>query len=160
MSSTLGRIGKSLVKYFKPIRVTPPHHQKKDSSHFESLASRENPQQDLKKGFKLIKFKKPATPTPEETEDLALQNEQSEIQSLSVAKSTPGAQKAPMQWIELVVGLLAACRRASQKMRRKMGIETYRKSIMARGQNKIQSLGSIVDTTTVLRDEIDPKKAA
>jgi hypothetical protein len=151
MSQTLGRIGKSLLKFIKPVRVTLPHHQPKDPGQFEQ------PKQE----FKLLRFKKPdpSKAGVQEKEKQPLEQTEKSATSVEVSGTSSHVhEKAPAHWLELVVGLLASCRRASVKMRQRIGIETYRRALQARGQTKIQTVGSIIDATSVGMGTPDEKK--
>jgi hypothetical protein len=134
---TLNRIGKSLVKFFRPVRVALPHHPETGDS------SRKR--EDLRKGFRLFTGKRP--------EDEALKQEITSAATPSeteVAELPPVPEKPPASWLELVEFLLTTCRRLSDRMRRKVGLETYRNAVQWRGQHRLKAIGSIVDTTTIV----------
>jgi hypothetical protein len=141
MSTPLSRIGKSLIKYFKPIRVTPPHRfeQHPDSSSGFSSPQKQQPQKTIvlkaKKDFQSVKLDNLPEPAP----------------------LKPDAEK-PSHWLDLVVYLLAACKRVSEKMKKKSGFETYQKTQTDRGKQKFQSVGSIIDTVPLATDLSDEKK--
>ncbi len=137
MAYTLQRIGKSLVKYFKPIRVVPPH--------VPGQKPEGDAQGESQKGFRLLKFKKPARDKVAESKELLRSGtvvEETELET----KQPSLPEKTPAQWLEMVVFLLGACKRVSQKMTRKIGLASYKHAVLGRGSSKIKTLGSIVDT--------------
>ncbi|MBI3557740.1 MAG: hypothetical protein HY074_15880 [Deltaproteobacteria bacterium] len=155
MAYTLQRIGKSLVKYFKPIRVVPPH-VPGDSRTEGGQGKSSDDQGESQKGFRLLKFKKPAAVHDKfgESKDRLRSGVVVEETALEVQPSQL-PEKTPTQWLEMVVFLLGACKRVSQKMTRKMGLAGYKAAVLGRGTHKLRTLGSIVDTRG---EDIEVKK--
>lgn len=155
-SYTFQRIGKSLVKYFKPIRVAKPHLPGQSLSDAQSGSTGENLAGENRAKFKLLKFKKPAQDKFAESRAKVNAAEETALEAIEQVQLP---EKAPAQWLELVVGLLGACKRVTQKVRKKMGIQTYAAIIANRSKAKFQTLGSIVNTTSVNIGEDDVRKA-
>ena len=132
MASPLSRIGKSLVKYFKPIRIAPVHEE--GQSPTPSIQSSTDSASTPKKGFRLLRFKK------------GEKNQVPENQ-LEAVQETPLPEVAPSHWLDLVIYLLMACKKASVKMRKAMGVNAYRNAVLNQSKQKIQTVGSIVNAT-------------
>lgn len=139
MSQALNRIGKSLIKYFKPVRVAQPH--------FEDQG------QSARKSFRLFNVKKAAEETQSKKQPAAPKKTEEPL----VSDLAPLPEKPPGHWLELVVYLLGACKKVSDKMRRKSGIATYQTAAQQRGREKLMAVGTIVDTTPLYDGELDPK---
>ena len=156
-------MGKSLLKYFKPVKITLPHSRPYAPEEVESLnnsSASDLNSESLKSEFKLIQFKKKdAKPTqvPKAQETELAQ----EIQP-AVSKETDGNQKKfdknHTHWIELILTLLHACKKASDNMRLRVGIQTYKKALQGKGQHKIRTLGSIVNIQTTDKELKSIKK--
>lgn len=162
MSSQLRRVGKSLLKYFKPIRVAFPHDaprmpdahvtiqelpeegKKAVPRSFADLRKKGQPGKgDNKLGFsKLVEEPAVSGAKPEAASDLP----------------PPLPKKETKHWLSLVTHLLLACRKLTDRMEWGRGVSTYR--AMSRGQNDGQFsgiVGSIIDT---LPEEEKKKRAA
>lgn len=165
MAYTLPRIGKALVKFLKPVRTAPPHlpgmviaSQHGPASGITQSNDNSN-EASLKQGFRLLKFKKPARDPFAESKDRI----KTGIENDATDSLTPESlqSKAPTQWIDLVVHLMGTCKRVTTKVRKRVGMESYRLSVAAKGRHKIKIVGSIVDTTadTTTVDETNDKVA-
>lgn len=151
MSNPLGKIGKSLLKFFKPVRVAPPH--SKPQEYVPPDLSKES------KSFALLRFRKKGQGPDANTAGVERENRvPAETNLPAVDEHHQIIDTVPKQWLELVVSLLSVCRRASGAMRRKVGLDTYRRMLANKGHNKIQTVGSIVDTTPMVRDTSDDEK--
>jgi hypothetical protein len=153
--SSFGRIGKSLLKYLKPVRTAQPHdeaYEKKRAKLAEQEASPKiikaseiteigDPSQEQKKGFRLLQLKKSKKQTNEqikaaEAVKLAESTEREEIK----------LEKANPQWLELVIHLLTVCRRVSEKMKHSMGIRRYQEAATAASTKRVKMVGGIINT--------------
>lgn len=157
MAYTIQRIGKSLIKFFKPIRVAPPHLPEEHRSASPTSVLNKDDQEKARHTFKLLKFKKPDTAKKGTAESEKVRPDEDGVIDLSPA-TLP--DKGNAQWLDLVVFLLNACKRASLKMKKRMGLETYRATMVARGKSKFQTRGSIVNTTATDVDLDAEKKPA
>jgi len=156
---TIQKIGKSLVKFFKPVRVIPPHvpGDPKSITGPESVSG--NLDEDGKKAYRLLRFKKPEQDhLAEHKAALRSGVEEQEAE----AKDLPQIPtQVPGQWIELVVMLLGACKKASHKIRKKIALDSYRVALSSRNKTKIRTVGSIVNTTgATIADPDDEQSAA
>ncbi|MBI3543547.1 MAG: hypothetical protein HY075_09770 [Deltaproteobacteria bacterium] len=118
------------------------------------------PDADPPQKFKLLKFKKPSRDRVAEHKErlkggVAVEPETAVA---AVEASLPEAAKA--QWLDLVVHLLGACRRASVKMKKRIGMATYREAALSKGRSKLKTSGSIIDTTGEILADSDVKKVA
>ena len=147
MAYNLQRIGKSLVKYFKPIRVAAPH----------IPGQKPNDRDESQKGFRLLKFKKPGPDAVAESKAKVSSGTVPEETALEVQQPAL-PEKAHTQWLDMVAHLLGACKRVSQKMTRKMGMANYKKAVLGRGTHKLKTLGSIVDTKGMVDELVDPEQ--
>jgi hypothetical protein len=136
MAVPLSRIGRALIKFFKPIRVTPPHLPGVPTS-FKPF--RPTIVQNEPHGEGASSDHAPSGPA------ITVENALSEPLDLS-----PPPPKA--QWLELVIYLLGACRKASEKMKKKAGLASYQAVLMSKGKSKLKTLGNIVDTDAADRE--------
>lgn len=142
MSSSFGRVGKALVKYFKPIVLALPHI--KGQPRVQSTT-----QTQAQNSFQLLRFKKPKLQeqtSPDRDKAPASIN----IPEAETAAPAPSG-KTPAHWIELVLYLLGACRRLSLRMRQKVGFQTYQAILTSKGKQKLKTVGSIIDATPVIQ---------
>lgn len=138
MPSTSQKVGKSLLRYFRPIRIG-------------------HPEQETPKSFQLLKFKRKegepsAKPIP------PLERIQAEIEAEAAAAQgaeAPGARgKEPANWLDLVLHILAFCKKASKTMGQKIGTREYQRVLDGQVRQKIRVVGSIINTDTEEADEI------
>lgn len=140
MPSTSQKVGKSLLRYFRPIRIG-------------------HPEQETSKSFQLLKFKRKggepsAKPIP------PLERIQAEAEAEAEAAAAQGAEaldirgKEPANWLDLVLHILAFCRKASRKMGQKIGTREYQRVLDGQIRQKIRVVGSIINTDTEEADEI------
>lgn len=149
MAYTLPRVGKSLVKFFKPIRVAAPHlpNEKRDEN--QSRFAPESISEDLSKGFRRLEFKKPDDKFAEAKAKVA-----AEVQEDLPEPQLP--DKANGQWLELVVYLFSTCKRAASKMKKRSGTAIYKNALQNKNASKFQTRGSIINTTTQIIDDSGP----
>ena len=119
---------------------------------------RKENQFSLEKGFRLLRFKKPARDPFAESKE-KLRSGLAEETALEPSEASALPEKTPTQWLDLVVFLLSACKRASQKVKKRVALETYRTAAMARGRSGVRTVGSIIDTTGEIISDLDQKKA-
>ncbi|MEW6056840.1 MAG: hypothetical protein AB1540_09510 [Bdellovibrionota bacterium] len=168
MASPLGRIGKSLIKYFKPVRIAPPHYPGK---RYDSLQTSDDRQQKKRSGQpagqredgspkKEFQPFRPKLVTNNQGDAQISLQDQEKLKELDADAKALGESLPPLPkgaaWLDVVVYLLGACKRASEKVRKKVGIDVYRKSVLSRGKHKLQTLGSIIDTAP----HSDPKSGS
>lgn len=156
MSASLGRIGRALLKFFKPLRVTLPH-----LPNGTAVSEREVPTASIEP--KLVEqttsppaASLPATkpsppgefPAPQQAPECARAPHSPVIteERITPADASEPALDPKTHWLDLVVYLLAACRRASDKTRHRSGLNTYQKALMSRGKGKLRAVGNIIDT--------------
>ena len=142
MPAPLSRIGRALLKFFKPLRVTPPHL----LGHRDSGSGAS--------GFQLLKFKQPSKEAAPKLDEAVLAD-LAKTQASQEPELPPLPDKPPAHWLDLVVHLLATCRRASDKMKNRAGINSYQRSLMAKGNAKLRTVGNIINTST---EEIEKKQ--
>ena len=164
VSSTLNRIGKSLVKYLKPLRVAPPHY----PGASENQDSAGDPKKRILASFTRSKFDSGTFESPGEEQH---SNSEQKIASASGSKDepTPPPVNEPPQpeqqasWVDRALYLLTVCSRTSLKMQKNVGFSTYQKSLLNRGKDKLQTVGSIIDTVPLIsnkEEELEIKKPA
>ncbi len=143
MPSTSQKVGKSLIRYFRPIRVG-------------------HPEQETSKGFQLLKFKRKgeepsAKPIP------PLERIQTEVEAKAaaaqVAEALDARGKEPASWLDLVLHILAFCKKTSKKMGQKIGTREYQRVLDGQIRQKIRVVGSIINTDTEEADEIRKERA-
>lgn len=149
--SPFERVSKSLKKFIKPIRVALPH--------YPSKSAPKPGTEDPKHTFKLLRFKRPnlekdPKKLPIDKQTIAVSDES----ATQVATPPEPTLSEKAQWIELVIHLLGLCRKLSQRMKMGIGINSYNKALMSRGQSKLRALGSILDTTTIMADEAEDEE--
>jgi len=157
---TIQKIGKSLVKYFKPVRVIPPHTPGDERAGPDVVSG--NLDEESKKAFRLLKFKKPTHDRVAELKAALRSGESDEAaEEAAAAKDIANLpEQVPTQWIELVVFLLSACKRASHKIRKRIALESYRLAISSKNKTRVRTLGSIVNTTGATLPDRDDEEAA
>lgn len=145
MSTILIRVGKALVKFIKPVRVAPPHYpgQKYPALGNDPYANQNDLPDSQQKNLKLVAIngKKPQA-------DSAAQS----IKSIEIKKiALP--DKPFNNWIDLVVYMIDACKKASDGIRKRVGHQIYYNSVMNKTGNKIMTKGSIVNTMTIAAED-------
>lgn len=164
------RLAKSLLRFLKPVRSSiarspddpkPQHHQSQFKGNIFSLTSTGGKKEDeIAKAIEKDKLRKQnlrlvaSNGTPIE-EDL----EKNLDTAALLATASPLPEKAPAHWLDLVVFLINACRKASAKLRARKGVQAYQAAVNSRGQARIKSIGSIIDTTTIIKSD-DEEEAA
>ena len=139
MPSTSQKVGKSLLRYFRPIRIGHPE------------------QQETSKGFQLLKFKrKGEEPSGKPIPPLARTQPETEADAATAqsAEALDDRGKEPANWLDLVLHLLTYCKKASRKMGQKIGTREYQRVLDGQIQRKIRVVGSIINTDTEEADEI------
>jgi len=143
------RLAKSLLRFLRPIRVgfprspgdpKPRHHSKTASGNLlESKIAAPTPG--------LVQPNNNPLP-PKELVPKVSKN----LPSSEETDTDPTAplDKTPAQWLDLVVYLLTACKKASNKIRSRKGVSSYQKEMGARGSARIKAVGSIIDTVTII----------
>ncbi|MBI2604526.1 MAG: hypothetical protein HYW49_00450 [Deltaproteobacteria bacterium] len=138
MPSTSQKVGKSLLRYFRPIRIG-------------------HPEQETSKKFQLLKFKRggeePSTkpiPPLERIQAVA----EAEAAAAQVAEALDVRGKEPANWLELVLRILAFCKKTSRKTGQKIGTREYQRVLDGQIRRKIRVVGSIINTDTEEADEI------
>ena len=158
-----GRIGKALLKYFKPIRSALPHLYTWQNNKPKATEEASEPQLDLNQATR-------QAVTTDSLKESSLAVDLTPSPMLSPAKPeiplTPAVTLAemPKHWLDLILTLLSACKRVSVKMGSQLGMQTYRTMLANRGRSNIQSKGSIIDTTPIAvsdeEDDEDHKRTA
>ncbi|MGE4232616.1 MAG: hypothetical protein AB7F43_04730 [Bacteriovoracia bacterium] len=125
------RIGKALLLFFKPVKTVLPHQKPFVSqtkiTDFPTEFNNQLPKRRPLENAKLFQIAKP----PEVRKEIEI----------------PPPRKGA-SWIELVIYLLAICRRVSSKMKYALGRDEYQE--FAQGKNKMSlwARGTIIDQTT------------
>lgn len=148
MPAPLSRIGRALLKFFKPIRVAPPHLPGQTPKLGHSSTSSPRSPLAAAEGFRVIKFKQ-EQPQPGPDKDAGQPSSQAQTET-SEAPIYP--EKPPAHWLELVVSLLANCRKTADKMKHRAGLSTYQLTLAAKGKAKLKTVGNIIDTEAEDRD--------
>ena len=131
------KAGKSLLKFFRPIRVGNLNYDPQNSS-------------SNKKGFKVLKFKKTEPAAPEEKKAFFL-NEEETISYEVIPPPQDG------EWLGVVEHLLSVCKKVSHKMAKNSGVRAY-KSVQGTGmKQKIKVIGSIINLTSQGEFDLPPE---
>lgn len=110
-------------------------------------------------GFRVIKFKNGGS--EKNPPGVAAPEQDSSAEASELAPSKPLAPEAPpAHWLDLVVGLLSACKKASNKMKHRTGIAGYQNALAAKGKSKLRTVGNIVDTHSTDMAGDDTKETA
>ncbi len=118
-----GRIGRSLVKYFNPIRTTSAHRQE-----WEGESQKQQHAKPKERARPDAVFKPESIgPSPASSTEIS------------------SAIKPVHSWLELVLFLLESCRMFSKRLTQRVGIQSYRAAVMRRTEQKIKTIGSIID---------------
>lgn len=117
MAAASQKIGKSLLKFFKPIKIGFPDQQEKSKS----------------KGFQVLSFKKPEI----KSEELKKETKRAE----EVPPPNPDAN-----WVEAITYIVDVCKKASDHMGHKIAVPAYKKAANSKVAQKIKFVGSIVNT--------------
>jgi len=141
MATSPSNIGKSLLKFFKPIVVTLPHRPGRPGAPARGSGDEQS------EAFQLLHFKR------EEAEAKNREPEAADAAPLPIPK-------VPTHWLEFVLTLLAMCRKVSERMRQRIGINAYRQSVEGLTQQKIQTVGALIDISPELGDRPKKRRAA
>jgi hypothetical protein len=141
VSNPNDRIGKSLLKYFKPVRVAPPHYTEREITD-------ESPQGE--NVVRLFDFKEPEDKYHKAKARGLSGVEVPESADEAAATSLPPPPKGPVPWLDLVLYLVGSCRKASNKVNRRTGLEKYRHALEGRGRKS--AVGNIVDATPTYKN--------
>ena len=131
------KAGKSLLKFFKPIRVGNLGQDPRDPA-------------STKKGFKLLKFKKPEAVKVEAKASPAA------AEDLTDYSTVPAPQDG--EWLGVVEHLLSVCKRVSHKMAKSSGARAYKTAQGTGMKNKIKVVGSIINLTSQGEFELPPEE--
>lgn len=132
MAASPSNIGKSLLKFFKPVLVALPHRPGRPGAQPKG--------EEQSAAFQLLRFKR---------DEAAQKRPEAEARP----DTPPIPIKVPTHWLEFILNLLLVCRRVSEKMRQKIGISAYRYSVEGITQQRIKTVGSIID----VRPEYDKR---
>lgn len=135
MSAPLSRIGRALLKFFKPIRMTQPHSPGSSVPTAQIASGSSHFNQQKLTVIQLAQKDKNRVIKP---------GDENLVQVDEGFTLAPPPAKA--QWLDLVIYLLAACRKATEKMRRRSGMGSYQQANMNRGKSKLKAVGNIIDT--------------
>lgn len=137
------RVGRSLVLYFKPVLVIPPHRTPFPARPLFDRKKTKKTQSDNEKknAFRVLKFKKQASEASESQPETDL-------------------NPPPKDWISMVVSLLKACRGVSAKMRRARGTAVYQDAVQGRGKLFGKARGNILDQVSQFDQQESPEDSA
>ena len=143
MSTPQERIGKSLLKYFKPVRIGSPH--------IPGVASLDAARAESQgeSHVRLVEFEATSEDRYAKAKARGLSGLDGEEAQESAAELPP-PPKGPVPWLDLVLYLVGSCRHVSKRITRKTGLESYRRAVENHGRK--QAVGNIVDAVPTIKD--------